>query len=282
MTYLNDALTATIDGLSPNELREIWNVFCERDHRYEDEVYDMWELDDMLRGKTASDILDMTRDSFSTGDQFWTMNYYELCSSDDITDFVDVEELVDYMEENRDGLGNMYCEETIEGYENDLENCTVDSDDYINYQKGRQQSFDEWCEKNAFFAFNQEQFDEGMRSLGLDPSDHSAIRHYGYGMYYLASAELPKKDDRPLNELMKDEDFAVGAFYYEMSNHEYAINLQGDWDVCSCFTDAEPEYGSCKDYADYLAEGGYGPEVIGYYKDARIKYMRYCELMDLG
>lgn len=37
-------------------------------------------------------------------------------------------------------------------------------------------------------------------------------------------------------EEMKDDfNFHVGAFMYEMANHEYAINWQGNWDVLSCF-----------------------------------------------
>lgn len=44
------------------------------------------------------------------------------------------------------------------------------------------------------------------------------------------------KDQR--NETMdtlKDKDFALAAFLYEMDNHEHAINYDGDGDVLGCF-----------------------------------------------
>ena len=34
---------------------------------------------------------------------------------------------------------------------------------------------------------------------------------------------------------LKDKDFALAAFLYEMDNHEYAINYDGDRDVLGCF-----------------------------------------------
>ena len=40
---------------------------------------------------------------------------------------------------------------------------------------------------------------------------------------------------KELNEAMKDPEFAKSAFRYEMDNHEYAINWEGDADVLSCF-----------------------------------------------
>ena len=71
---------------------------------------------------------------------------------------------------------------------------------------------------------------------------------------------------------MKEHDFAVSAFLYEMQNHEYAINLyQRDFDVCNCFCEIEPEFGDNKDYKDYLRESGH-EDWIEPYQEARQKY----------
>jgi len=37
------------------------------------------------------------------------------------------------------------------------------------------------------------------------------------------------------NNPLRDYEHAKAAFVYEMRNHEYPINWQGDWDVISCF-----------------------------------------------
>lgn len=78
---------------------------------------------------------------------------------------------------------------------------------------------------------------------------------------------------------MKDKDFAISAFEYEMRNHEYAINWQGAYDVCSCF--GHCRYGENKGYTDYLKEIGYSDDVIQCYKEAKKRYYKYCEEHDL-
>lgn len=44
-----------------------------------------------------------------------------------------------------------------------------------------------------------------------------------------------KRHTSEIKEAMKDPDFAEPAFRYEMDNHEYAINWDGDDDVLGCF-----------------------------------------------
>ena len=44
-----------------------------------------------------------------------------------------------------------------------------------------------------------------------------------------------KRHNEELHEALKDEEFAEAAFLYEMNNHEYAINWDGDDDVLDCF-----------------------------------------------
>jgi hypothetical protein len=61
--------------------------------------------------------------------------------------------------------------------------------------------------------------------------------------------------------------FAYEAFEYEMYNHEYPINWQGDWDVCSCF--GECAYSDDKYGTDYLKELGFSEAVIRQYMKAQ-------------
>ena len=76
---------------------------------------------------------------------------------------------------------------------------------------------------------------------------------------------------------MKDHDFAVSAFRYEMDNHEYAINYyQGDWEVVGCFTSKDLEYGEDKNYKDYLYEAGM-EDLIPWYQEARASHMKAAE-----
>ena len=60
-----------------------------------------------------------------------------------------------------------------------------------------------------------------------------------------------------LHTAMKDEDFAEAAFLYEMDNHEYAINWDGDEDVMSCFTIYEDDIIKMNLERGYLRMGSF-------------------------
>lgn len=147
---------------------------------------------------------------------------------------------------------------------------------YTEYKNARQGEF------NAlpiFWAFSNRQFEEAMQERGLTMQDTDKIFSLGHGGYALKSdkdvilAFLNKKD--PLPELMKNPVFAFDAFYYEMCNHEFGINWQGSWDVCSCFGDCE--YSNDKGGAEYLAEMGYGEDTINSYYAAKAQYFKDAE-----
>ena len=146
---------------------------------------------------------------------------------------------------------------------------------YTDYRDKRQQDYDEWVNKYAFYAFSNEQFKEGMKRFGLGTDDNSLSKIYRgpSGLFYLKEGsesfnEWLTSDN--IEDLIKaDDEFAIDAFREEMNNHEYFYNYQADYDVCSCFCSCE--YGSCKDYRDYLKEGGFDDHVIDLYKQAKAK-----------
>lgn len=90
------------------------------------------------------------------------------------------------------------------------------------------------------YAFNDEQLKEALVKLGVE-STKECVTVFGHG-------DIVKKGDGPklidmfrrhskeIHEALKDEEFAEGAFLYEMNNHEYAINWEGDENVLGCFS----------------------------------------------
>lgn len=122
---------------------------------------------------------------------------------------------------------------------------------YKQYKESEQKKFNDLP---IFYAFSNEQLQQGMekrwRELGkkgrcpLAENASKYIYSFGAGGFYFKE-DAPaihawlKRDD-PLDELLKDPDFAYSAFYYEMGNHEYHINeYQGNWDVISCFANVD-------------------------------------------
>lgn len=148
----------------------------------------------------------------------------------------------------------------------------------MTYNEYRTKREKEANELPLMFAFGTEQFKRVCEEHGI-PLDGSVK------LVSLGAGAFCKKDDYPVIErfthqekelkcLMSNYDFAYEAFYYEMGNHEYHINYQGDWDVCSCF--GECEWSEDKTGLDYLVEMGYGNETARAYVNARKKFLKEC------
>lgn len=147
----------------------------------------------------------------------------------------------------------------------------------MTYTEWKQQEQEKFNALPIFWAFGREQFRKAMEKRGLTEKDTDKLYSLGGGGFYLKSdaevvrAYFNRRDELP--ELLQDKEFAVSAFYYEMANHEYHINWQADWDVCSCFCREELEYGDDKTFVDYLKEAGYNSTVIRYYFEARCQFL---------
>ena len=158
----------------------------------------------------------------------------------------------------------------------------------MTYQEYKEKSQKEFNDLPIFFAFGNEQFKKAMEERGLTENDTDKIYRLGdSGGYYLRT-DAPiireyfkkSKEDKTLEELMKDHDFAVSAFRYEMDNHEYAINYyQGDWEVIGCFSKKPLEFGDDKNYKDYLYEAGM-EDLIPWYQEARTSHFKAAEEND--
>lgn len=137
-----------------------------------------------------------------------------------------------------------------------------------------------------FYAFSNEQLDNALDDMGLsfkDMKGNKLIR-LGFGAYCLKRdldsilRELDAVDDAK-REFIEDYEQAYDAFMYEMGNHEYHINYEGDWDVLSCFglTDNMCEYDDGKDVDEYMDAMGLSPVTKAAYHDARGDFLRMAD-----
>lgn len=96
---------------------------------------------------------------------------------------------------------------------------------YLELKWKHQKEFNEFP---MFFAFNRRQFDEGMKTLGLKPNQTNKVYSFDGGGFYRKSdstalSEMLKRFDREEKEAMKDDNYVLEMFEYEMGNHEYDI-----------------------------------------------------------
>ena len=91
-----------LEELDDEELVEMWNEFCENNNMYDERIYRMDEIDDILGKMYPTDLLDMIDFSrFSECDSYFSHNgcgYIE--SFDTPYDVIDVEVLVEYLNED--------------------------------------------------------------------------------------------------------------------------------------------------------------------------------------
>lgn len=143
----------------------------------------------------------------------------------------------------------------------------------MNYKEYRDKRQEEFNALPIFYAFSDKQFAQAMHERGLKATDADKVYRLGMGGYYLRSdAEIIRAyfKAEEIQSLMKDPTWAQDAFYEEMCDHEYGINWQADWDVCSCFCNCS--YAEWKTYVEYLHEGGYTEDVIEAYRLAKKQY----------
>lgn len=139
------------------------------------------------------------------------------------------------------------------------------------------------------FAFSNEQLDNALDDMGLSLKDMKGDKliKMGFGAFCLKSdldyvlSELHAVDEMK-REFIKDYEHAYDAFFYEMGNHEYHINYDGDWDVLSCFglNDNVCEYEDGKDVDEYMDAMGLSPVTKAAYHDARGDFLRMADEKD--
>lgn len=101
------------------------------------------------------------------------------------------------------------------------------------------------------FAFSNDQFDDGCRKLGVtDPKSELYSLGGTGGFYRRSDDELVSgtflRHKVEFAKAMKDSDFAIGAFSYEIANIEYDYSYNPEADMAACF-----DYPTTRDESGY-------------------------------
>lgn len=107
------------------------------------------------------------------------------------------------------------------------------------YEKMQERQRKEFEELPIAYAFNNKQLKEALEKLGAnDISECCTVFGHGDIVKNVDTSKVKDATIRHfegLRDAMKDKEFAYEAFLYEMDNHEYAINWDGDAYVLSFF-----------------------------------------------
>ena len=134
---------------------------------------------------------------------------------------------------------------------------------YLALKKKHQKEINEFP---IFFAFNQEQFEEGKFKLGV--TKNTELIDIGYGGFIRASdkqayIDMYKRMDEEHKEAMQDEEYCYWMFLYELGNMEYYITR-----------DLEDTFGACGLTEEEVTTN---PMLMNALRKARKDYLEGCE-----
>ena len=98
MLTREDAIRSYIQNLEGDDIADIMLNITSYDGTFEEQAwYDMEDLDDILSGRTPTEIVDMVGGDFSSNDDYFRFTAYGLLESGN--DYMREHEALDYMEE---------------------------------------------------------------------------------------------------------------------------------------------------------------------------------------
>lgn len=101
---------------------------------------------------------------------------------------------------------------------------------YVEMKDRQQKEYNENTKGCVFFAFSNQQFDEGMKKVGLKPEETDKIYKLGHGGFILRTKshdynEMILRFVNEQQQAIADDKDGTGyirqMFEYEMNNHEY-------------------------------------------------------------
>ena len=116
-TEKRQKLVDYINSMNDDEVIELHNSYCEAAGCEDDRIYSMYELDELLEGRTPTDILSMGfyGDFRPQHDFFWFNGYGNLQTADYVTNMpIFAIDIANYILSEEDSLGNDEIQEILD------------------------------------------------------------------------------------------------------------------------------------------------------------------------
>lgn len=227
-TLKENAIKEQLPGLDVETKLNIYNELELSDSEYY--YNDLDELIEIYFDNAPADAVRAAYyGNFTMTDDYFTLDAYgnikgynEYTLNDELTDILE-----DHLEEiyNLDDYILIYFDlDEINQIEEETEEITARAADYWQLKNEKQELYNEFSKKYIFYAYNQEQFNDGLNKLNCKESDLVSV---------YPGTFLLKEKRNDFNELFKsldisdilknDIDLMESAIYEELNNHEYII-----------------------------------------------------------
>lgn len=114
---LEERIRNCVDEMADGEIVDVWNRYCDSNNYIDDRIEYMEFLNDFYCGCTPFEVLEKANNnSFDTTDIWFKEDGFGLQSTDYCRDWIEVDDLVDYLVENEEHFDNSDLKNVLEDY----------------------------------------------------------------------------------------------------------------------------------------------------------------------
>ena len=106
MRNAREEVLEMLRDMNDSNLVAVHNEYCDKVSYYDDRIYDMYEINDLLYGRSPLEIITDARDVDANDSYIRYDGYGNLESTDYPQDWMDLDEIADYIVENDEALYN--------------------------------------------------------------------------------------------------------------------------------------------------------------------------------
>jgi hypothetical protein len=227
ITLKENAIKEQLPGLDLESKLYIYNELDLVD--YEQYYDDFDELMNLYFDNPADAARAAYFGDFSLTDDYYTLDVYGNVKS--YNDYTLNNQLTMVLEDHLEEIYSLndhilvyFDLDELNQIEDETEEISARAADYWKLRKEKQELYNDFSSKYIFYAYNQEQFNDGLNKLNCKESDLVSIYP---GTFLLKEKrndfnELFKSLD--ISEILKNDiDLMESAIYEELNNHEYII-----------------------------------------------------------
>ena len=114
---LSTRVREVVEDMDEVDLVWIWNRYCDKVNYVDDIIEPMTLLDDFMYGMTATEIFEKLRENdFDINEEWFKVDMWGYESTDDVSDWIDTDEMIDYIVDHEDWLENYELKEVFLSY----------------------------------------------------------------------------------------------------------------------------------------------------------------------
>ena len=112
---LEERIKEAVEDMDEADLVWLWNRYCDKVDYVDDIIEPMNMLDDFMHGMTATEIFENLRgNDFDINEEWFKVDMWGYKSTDDVSDWIDKDEMIDYIVEHEDWLESIDIREAFD------------------------------------------------------------------------------------------------------------------------------------------------------------------------